>query len=67
MYEFIVLGLIPGTQIQITFFLWMLVVVILGSVALGWIGHRTHAFRDWLITLNLLMMTRSATSQRLRA
>jgi hypothetical protein len=58
MSEFIVLGLIPGTQLQITFILWLLVVIALIVASLVWLGHRTHVFRNWLITLNLLLLTR---------
>lgn len=58
MSELIVLGLVPGTQIRITFILWALLMVGLVFGGLVWIGHRTHAFRDWLITVKLLMLTR---------
>ena len=59
MSEFIVLGLVPGTQLQITFILWLLVVIGLGVASLLWIGHRTNAFRIWIITLSLLLATSS--------
>lgn len=58
MSELIVLGLVPGTQIRITFILWMLLMIGLVVGALLWLGHRTHAFRNWLITVNLLLLTR---------
>ncbi|MET1032988.1 MAG: hypothetical protein ABWX94_00650 [Candidatus Saccharimonadales bacterium] len=58
MSELIVLGLVPGTQIRITFILWALLMAGLVFAGLVWIGHRTHAFRDWLITVKLLMLTR---------
>ena len=58
MSELIVLGLVPGTQIRITFILWALLMVGLVFSSLVWLGHRTHAFRNWLITLNLLLLTR---------
>jgi hypothetical protein len=67
MHELIVLGLIPGTTLQITFLLWLFAVVALAATALVWLGHRTHIFRDWLITLSLLRMTRKATYPRLTA
>jgi len=58
MSELIVLGLVPGTQIRITFILWILLMVGLVFGGLVWLGHRTHAFRNWLITLSLLLLTR---------
>lgn len=58
MSEFIVLGLIPGTQLQITFILWLLVVLVLGTGVMLWVARRAHLFRNWLITVCLLMLTR---------
>jgi hypothetical protein len=58
MYELIVLGLIPGTQLQITFVLWIMVVLAVALMAIGWIIHRSHAFRDWYITLYLFRLSR---------
>jgi hypothetical protein len=57
MSELIVLGLIPGTQVQITFFLWILLVVTAFSCGIIWVGHRTHIFRDWIIAFALLKAT----------
>lgn len=59
MSEFIVLGLVPGTQIQITFILWILCMAGLMCAILIWVGHRTHAFRTWLISVSILMLTRN--------
>ena len=58
MSELIVLGLVPGTQIRITFILWILLMIGLVVGGLLWFGHRTHAFRNWLITVNLILLTR---------
>lgn len=58
MSEFIVLGLVPGTHIQITFIFWILLMVGLLFGGFAWFGHRTHAFRNWLIIINLILMTR---------
>ena len=63
MSELIVLGLIPGTQIQITFILWITVTLLLGIGAIVWIGHRTHVFRNWLISVYLLILSKRATYQ----
>jgi hypothetical protein len=58
MSEFIVLGLIPGTQLQITFLLWALLVAagVIGSLI--WLGHRRHAFRNWLIAIRIMLLMR---------
>ncbi len=58
MSDLIVLGLIPGTQIQITFLLWIVSVSITTFAMLIWIGHRLHIFRDWLIVASLYLLTR---------
>ena len=49
MYNVIVLGLVPGTNIQITFGMWLAggmiaaLVLVLSSV------HRSHLIRNWRI------------------
>ena len=58
MSEFIVLGLIPGTQLQITFHFWIVLVLLCTALALVWLGHRAHVFRDWIITLSFVVLTR---------
>lgn len=58
MSELIVLGLVPGTQIRITFVLWAILMAGLLVGVVIWLGHRTHVFRNWLITMRLLMLTR---------
>lgn len=58
MSDLIVLGLIPGTQLQITFILWIFLVSSLSIGMLVWIGHRLHIFRNWIITVSLLILTR---------
>jgi hypothetical protein len=58
MSEFIVLGLIPGTQIQITFFLWLAVVLPLIVFVCAHLIGRTHRFRSAIITLYLLVLSR---------
>jgi hypothetical protein len=59
MSELIVLGLIPGTQMQITFVLWIILTIALGVGLLVWLAHRRHAFRNWVITISLLMLTKT--------
>ena len=58
MSEFIVLGLIPGTQIQITFIFWSLLVIALLSGATVKVARRTHLLRNWVISVSLLLLTR---------
>jgi len=58
MSELIVLGLIPGAQIRITFVLWMVLMFALTVTVLAWAAHRTHAFRNWMVTIHLLLLTR---------
>lgn len=58
MHELIVLGLVPGTHIQITFFLWVLLVASVVAGTLIRIGHRTHLFRNWLIAITFVVLIR---------
>lgn len=58
MSDFIVLGLIPGTHLQITFIFWVVVVSLGGAGSLAWIAHRLHIFRNALITITLLALTK---------
>ncbi len=60
MSEFIVLGIIPGTQIQITFLLWLLVVVVASVVIGAHIMQRSRMFRNALVTLVLLALVRKS-------
>ena len=43
MYAFFVLGIIPGTNLQITFNMWLGGIVILIGVSLEWL-YRNHSF-----------------------
>ncbi len=54
MYELIVLGLIPGTHIQITFTLWLAAAGVLSSLVLLWILLRLRgAIGRAIVTLAL--------------
>ena len=56
MSELIVLGLIPGTHIQITFIVWIILIVGASVGALFWLGR--FMLTAWVITLRLLALTR---------
>jgi len=58
MSELIVLGLIPGTKIQITFVLWVLLVTAIAVFGIVNVMRRTHLLRNWVITVSILMLTR---------
>ena len=58
MQEFLVLGLIPGTNIQITFGTWLLVVYVITALAGAFIIHRKHLVSNLLVTLLLIQQTR---------
>jgi hypothetical protein len=64
MSELIVLGLIPGTQIQITFLLWTLLVITIVVTGLVSIVRRTHILRNWIITMHLLLLTRQTIGRQ---
>jgi len=58
MQDFIVNGIVPGTNIQITFFGWMIIssVVMISIISL-WIMLRLHILRDWLIVMSVMVST----------
>ena len=49
MYELIVLGFIPGTQMQISFGVWLVLTTILVAAMLFWKTHRLDVFHTWFI------------------
>ncbi len=58
MQELLVLGLIPGTNIQITFIAWLLLVCGLTAWILATIAHRRHLLSNFLITAMLIQQVR---------
>ncbi len=56
MQELLVLGLIPGTNIQITFISWLLLMLIVINVPLFSIAHRRHTIANALITAYLVIL-----------
>jgi hypothetical protein len=63
MSELIVLGLIPGTNIRISFLLWAVVVLGVIVIFLVRLGHRRNAFRNWLVTIYLVLVLRRRVLQ----
>lgn len=58
MWELIVLGLVPGTQFEITFALWLVAVGATVIVLTGRIARRFQLIEKSLITATLLVATR---------
>lgn len=58
MQELLVLGLIPGTDIQITFAIWSLLMCALLGSFFGSIAHRRNLLTHLLITMLLMQQTR---------
>lgn len=58
MQELLVLGLIPGTNIQITFALWLLFVCAIAAWAFGVIAHRYKLMTILIITAIIMQQTR---------
>jgi hypothetical protein len=50
MYNLIVLGLVPGTNFQITFTLLLKVVLVVSTIIFLVTLRRSHLIRNWLIT-----------------
>lgn len=63
MSELIVLGLIPGTHIQITFVLWSIVVVAATIVCLAGLVRRANVLRGWIVTIYLLLVCKRTVLQ----
>ena len=58
MSDFLVLGLIPGTPIQITFALWIFGVIAAVAFVLLYFGKRAHVFRNSIITTMVVVAMR---------
>jgi hypothetical protein len=57
MSEFIVLGLVPGTQIQITFMAWLIIAFGLFGFWIARLNQRTLAFQGWVIASYIAIKT----------
>jgi len=58
MSEIIVLGLVPGTHIQITFLLWLLGLFGVGSYIALRYERRKRWLRNWLIVTSIMLLMR---------
>ncbi len=57
MSEFIVLGLVPGTQMQITFISWLVIALGIAAYFVGRNGYRTRVFHAWIIATSISIQT----------
>lgn len=57
MSDFIVLGLIPGTQLQITFLAWLLAACAISGVLIFRAGTRAKLFQAWIIAISIMAET----------
>lgn len=63
--EFIVLGLVPGTQLQITFETWLIISGSLASVIGLWRTYRAETLQRIIITGSIFAVTHRRLPQRL--
>ncbi len=57
MQNLIVLGLVPGTGIQITFLAWLVFVIATALLGVVWLVRRARLIRNWLIATSLFIVT----------
>lgn len=60
MQELVVLGLIPGTNIQITFIMWLLAIMLGFGFFIAHIAKKRHLVQNTLVTVALIHQTRRA-------
>ncbi len=65
MSNFLVLGLIPGTPVQITFALWIFGVTAVVACAGIYFMKRAHLLRDWFITTVVVFVMRRRLGNQL--
>lgn len=58
MQELLVLGLIPGTNIQITFIAWLLLMCAIMAWVFGTVAHRRRFMTILLVTALIMQQTR---------
>ncbi len=57
MSDFIVLGLVPGTHLQITFLVWLLAASTISGVLIFRAGTRAKLFQAWIIAITIMTET----------
>jgi hypothetical protein len=62
---FIVLGLVPGTHLQITFSTWIVILCSLTSFILIWRSYRREVLQRIIITSSIFAMTHRALPERM--
>lgn len=65
MADFIVSGQIPGTQFQITFVLWSVLVILGVAFYAAQASYRSKMLRAWLITVSIFMTIRTREVTRI--
>lgn len=55
MQDLIILGLVPGTHIQINFVIWLYSVAILTALANFWLAYRTRLVKSLIVTTFLVV------------
>jgi hypothetical protein len=61
--ELIVLGLIPGTQLQITFELWLTLLATIAAAISLWRTYRAQIVQRWVIITTIVVMTHRRLKQ----
>jgi hypothetical protein len=62
---FIVLGLVPGTQIQITFYTWLVIISCLSVIVMFWRSYRTALLQRFIITTSIIAHTHRSLPEQL--
>lgn len=58
MQNLIVLGLVPGTHLQITFLIWIITAILIGLFVTIWFVHRIHLIRNYIVGARMILITR---------
>ena len=66
MWEFIILGLLPGTSIEITFYMWLWIISLVAATYLGRYLRSVHAAEIVLIAMIIMLQSRPR-NRRLQA
>jgi hypothetical protein len=62
---FIVLGLVPGTQLQITFDAWLIILSSLVSFVWIWRSYRSEALQRLIITSSIIALMHRSLPDKL--